>query len=277
MVEIFLKVSEILQNEIRKLTIDKDQLVTDALTLMDKHDLSMLLCVNKGKLVGMITERDIADRLGSIKSKQLKPSSIHVSGVMTYNPRVISDISIEEAAELMDRYKITGLPVVVDNDLVGFISQNEIIAVCTKFTTIPIKGLISSVKIEIFPDDRLIHARKLMFENKFGSLLVIENGDVLGVISEGSLARGFAKFRETVPARHQEERIRHLLVQDAMKQLDVFLSPDSSIADAADMMLEKAVRALPILNKDKKLIGIITKGDLTRFVARGFKVEEEGN
>jgi len=272
-----LKITEILQNEKRKLIIDKDQLVTDALNLMNKHDLSMLLCVNKGKLVGMITERDIADRLGSIKTKQLKPSSIHISGVMTYNPRVVSDITIEEAAELMIRHKITGLPVIVDNELIGFISQNEIISLCTRFTTFPIKNLMSPVKIEIFPDDRLIHARKLMFENNFGSLLVIEQGKVVGVISEGSLARGFAKFREEVPARHQEERIRYLLVQDAMKQLDEHLSPDSTIADAANMMLEKGVRALPILDEEGKLIGIITKGDLTRFVARGFKLGKEEN
>ena len=98
-----MKVAEIFQNEIRKLTIDKNQSVTDALNLMNKHNLSMLLCVNKDKLVGMITERDIADRLGSSRSKQLSPSRIHVSGVMTYNPKVInSDMVVEEAADLMD-------------------------------------------------------------------------------------------------------------------------------------------------------------------------------
>ena len=113
-----------------------------------------------------------------------------------------------------------------------------------------------------------------MFDNKFGSLLIKEEGNVVGVISEGSLARGFANFRESVPARHQEERIRHILVQDAMKQLDEYLTADSSIADAATIMLKEGVRALPVLNKDGLLIGILTKGDLTRFVARGFKTEK---
>ncbi len=273
----FLRVSEILQKDIRKLTIDKNQRLTDALNIMDKYNLSMLLCVNNEKLVGMITERDIADRLGSSRAKQLTPSRIHVSGVMTYNPKVVSDISVEEAAELMDRYKVSGLPVVVDNELIGFISQNELITLCTKFTTISIKDMISKVKVEVSPDDRLIHARKLMFENKFGSLLVTENGKVVGVVSEGSLARAFANFRETVPARHQEERIRYLLVRDAMKPLDEYLTLKSTVADAAKMMLEKGVRALPVLNDEGKLIGIITKGDLTRFVARGFKVIKEEN
>jgi CBS domain-containing protein len=271
-----LKVSELLQTEIRKLTIDKNQSITDALTEMDKYNLSMLLCVNNQKLVGMITERDIADRLGSSRSKQLSPSRIHVSGVMTYNPKVISaDTTIEEAAELMDRHKVSGLPVVKGKEPVGFISQNEIIALCTKFTTIHVKDLMSKVKIFLSPEERLIHARKIMFENKFGSLLVIDEGTVVGVISEGSLARSFANFRETVPARHQEERIRYLLVQDAMKQLDKFLTPESTIAEASEMMLKEGVRALPVINEENPIFGIVTKGDLTRFVARGFKIKND--
>ncbi|TFG05850.1 MAG: CBS domain-containing protein [Promethearchaeota archaeon] len=270
-----MKVVEILQNEVRKLTIDKNQSIKDALSLMDKHNVSMLLCMSDEKLVGMITERDIADRLGSSRVKQLSPSRIHVSGVMTYNPRVInSNMSIEEAAELMDRYKVSGLPVVDENELVGFISQNEILELCTKFTTFTIKEMMSEVKIQINPMERLIHARKLMFENKFGSLLVIEDMQPVGVISEGTLARAFANFRESVPARHQEERIRYLLVQDAMKQLNEHITPESTIADAANLMLKLGVRALPVLSQVGSLNGIITKGDLTRFVANGFKLSK---
>ncbi|MHA1264141.1 MAG: CBS domain-containing protein [Candidatus Helarchaeota archaeon] len=271
-----MKVSEIMQRDIRKLSIDKNQSITDALSLMNKQDLSMLLCMNDDKLVGMITERDIADRLGSSKIKQLSPSRIHVSGVMTYNPRVInSNTPIEEAADLMDRYKVTGLPVIDKNELIGVISQNEILELCRKFSTIPIKEMISEVKIQISPDERLIHARKLMFDNKFGSLLVIEDGKVIGVISEGSLARAFARFRESVPARHQEERIRSLLVIDGMKSISDYLTPESTIADAANLMLKLGVRALPVVNESNSLIGILTKGDLTRFVARGFKIKEK--
>lgn len=270
-----LKVAEIFQSEVRKLSIDKSQSITDALTLMNKYNLSMLLCVSDEKLVGMICERDIADRLGSSKAKQLSPSQIHVSGIMINNPKVISpDTSVEEAAELMDRYKITGLPVLDGKNLVGFISQNELIALCAKFTDISIGDIMSQIKIEVPPDDRIIHARKVMFEEKFGSMLVTDGGQVVGVISEGSLARWFATFRTSVPARHQEERIRTALVQDAMKPLNVYLTPDSTIADAASMMIENGVRALPVVDEANTLIGIVTKGDLTRFIANGFKIEK---
>ena len=127
------------------------------------------------------------------------------------------------------------------------------------------------IKVEVTPEDRLVHARKIMFDEKFGSLLVTDGGQVVGVISEGSLARYFANFRISVPARHQEERLRYILVKDAMKQLDAHLSPQSTVADAANMMLEKAVRALPVTDENSALIGLITKGDLTRFIAKGYK------
>jgi CBS domain-containing protein len=267
-----LKVADILQSEIRKLTIDKNQSITDALNLMDKYNLSMLLCVSGNELVGMICERDIADRLGSSKAKQLSPSQIHVSGVMINNPKVISpETPIEEAAGLMDKFKITGLPVMADKNLVGFISQNELIALCAKFTTIPVANIMSKIKVEVTPEDRLIHARKIMFDEKFGSLLVTDEGKIVGVLSEGSLARYFANFRVTVSARHQEERIRYVMVKDAMKPLDDHLNPQSTIADAANMMLEIGVRALPVTDENSVLIGLVTKGDLTRFIAKGFK------
>jgi CBS domain-containing protein len=193
---------------------------------------------------------------------------------MINSPKVISpETPVEEAAELMDRFKITGLPVIDGKTaaLVGFVSQNELIALCSKFTSIPITNIMAKIKVEVTPEDRLIHARKIMFDEKFGSLLVTDGGQVVGVISEGSLARYFANFRISVPARHQEERIRSILVKDAMKQLDVHLSPQSTVADAANMMLEKGVRALPVIDENSSLVGLITKGDLTRFIAKGFK------
>jgi CBS domain-containing protein len=64
------------------------------------------------------------------------------------------------------------------------------------------------------------------------------------------------------------------LVEEGMKQITEYLNPESTIADAANMMLKEGVRALPVLNEADSLIGIITKGDLTRFVANGFKIEQ---
>ncbi|MBI4738398.1 CBS domain-containing protein, partial [Candidatus Woesearchaeota archaeon] len=71
--------------------VDKDQNIHDALKLMKKNKVSRLPVINTNQdhqkeLVGIITEKDIALRLGSSKYGNLAPSHFHVSTVMTPQP-----------------------------------------------------------------------------------------------------------------------------------------------------------------------------------------------
>ena len=53
------------------ITVDKDQNLSDALKLFRKHNVSRLPVVNHKELVGIISERDIATKLGSSKSESM--------------------------------------------------------------------------------------------------------------------------------------------------------------------------------------------------------------
>ena len=61
------KVSEIMTTSL--VTIDKNSPVRDALRLMKKRGISRLLVTSKGKIVGIVTERDLVRRLGSEKTR----------------------------------------------------------------------------------------------------------------------------------------------------------------------------------------------------------------
>ena len=103
-----MRTGDLMEKNIRKISIDKDQLLVDAIELMRKQNLSTLLCTNNDKLAGILTERELADRLGSSKSKTIKASSLHVSTSMYYKPRVVSpDTDLSEAAEIMLREGIS--------------------------------------------------------------------------------------------------------------------------------------------------------------------------
>jgi len=87
--------------------VDKDQNLQDALKLMKKHKVSRLPVINTNndhvkELVGIMTEKDIAGRLGSSRYGNLAPSHFHVSTVMTQDPITIEgNKSIGKAAQLM--------------------------------------------------------------------------------------------------------------------------------------------------------------------------------
>ena len=53
------------------ITIDKDQNLSDALKLLRKHNVSRLPVTNNKQLVGIISERDIANKLGSSKYESM--------------------------------------------------------------------------------------------------------------------------------------------------------------------------------------------------------------
>src|SRR5664280_1876200 len=85
-------VKDIMKEEV--VHVDKDQNIQDALKLMKKHKISRLPVVNMNErhvreLVGIVTEKDIALKLGSSKYGNLPPSHFHVSTVMKQDPVVV--------------------------------------------------------------------------------------------------------------------------------------------------------------------------------------------
>ena len=64
------------------ITVDKYQNLSDALKLLRKHNVSRLPVTNNKELVGIISERDIAAKLGSAKYESMPASRLHISSVM---------------------------------------------------------------------------------------------------------------------------------------------------------------------------------------------------
>jgi CBS domain-containing protein len=51
-------------------------------------------------------------------------------------------------------------------------------------------------------------------------------------------------------------------VEEVMTREVVSIGPDALISEAARLMIDKGVNRLPVLDRDKKLVGIVTRGDL---------------
>jgi len=103
------------------------------------------------------------------------------------------------------------------------------------------------------PDDSLQEAARLMEEHDFGLLPVGENDRLVGMLSDRDItvravARGLAP--ETCTVRE-------------VMSLDVkYIYDDDSIEEAARNMSKLQVRRLPVLNREKRLVGIVSLGDL---------------
>ena len=116
------------------ITISPKEGVSLAKHIFDKKRVRHLPVVSDGKLVGLITDRDIRRALpahaGSLEADELSClfDTLQVQAVMTR--KVISvtpETSIEAAAALLLAHKIGGLPVVDGERLVGILTEGDVL------------------------------------------------------------------------------------------------------------------------------------------------------
>jgi CBS domain-containing protein len=246
-------------------TIDKDRKLSDALELMEKHRISRLVVVNEGEIVGMVTDKDILEVMGSSRYANRLPSSLHVStamsrGVVTINME--SDIS--EAARTMLEHAVKSLPVVNDGELVGIITTTDLLRPLQNSEE-GVEKVMTRQVITVSPEDRVIHARRLMLDNGISRLVVVEEGRIVGILTERQLGRALGAFKSAADNK-QVNRVRNLIVEDVMTQAVVTLSDDSTVGEAASLMLERGFSGIPIVDASDSLAGIVTKTDLIRLL-----------
>jgi acetoin utilization protein AcuB len=138
------------------ITIDADASMSDAIKLLKNHNIKMLPVMEKGKLVGIVTDRDIkrasASDATSLEIHELLYliSKIKIREVMTKNPITVpQDYTVEETAEILLKHNISGVPVVDQySDVVGTITQNDIFKILISLTGAEKKGIQFGVEVE---------------------------------------------------------------------------------------------------------------------------------
>ncbi|MDP6231166.1 MAG: CBS and ACT domain-containing protein [Nitrospinaceae bacterium] len=107
-------------------TIKKDKSLIDAQKTMVKHSIRHLPVVERGKLIGIITESDIRGAFTNQKPNgkmESAPGKMKIEDHMTLGPLTVhKETNIEDAALTIYQNKIGALPVVENNKLVGIIS-----------------------------------------------------------------------------------------------------------------------------------------------------------
>lgn len=108
----------------------------------------------------------------------------------------------------------------------------------------------------ICPDCSVYEALETLEDKNVGALVVLDNDKLIGVFTERDYAR-----KVVLKGRSSKE----VLVMDIMGDRPVSVSPSTSIDDCMQLMTDKQVRHLPVVENDK-VIGIISIGDIVRYI-----------
>jgi len=105
----------------------------------------------------------------------------------------------------------------------------------------------------IRPDATLQEAAQMMKQLNCGSLPICDNDRLAGMITDRDI---------TIRATAEGRDPANTSVRDVMTPKLAYCFDDQDVSQAAQIMEEKQIRRLPVLNRDKRLVGIVTLGDV---------------
>ena len=258
-----MKIREIMTKEV--ISVDKDEDLKHVLDLMKKHNITKIPVVEDKKLVGIATDSLIVYKLGSIRKRDISASRMHASSVTEKKIDVISpDVDVEKILKMVGKPGPTMLPVVENDKLVGVVTKADLLFLVDSKK--PLNTIMQRKIHAVSPEDRLVHARRVMIDENVARLPVVDQGKLFGIISDIEIAFAFVKLKKSFSLGRQKHRLDELLVKTVMKSPVLWTTRTVSAIEAAKIMMKHHIGSLPVIDNDE-LVGIVTRTDLLKTVS----------
>jgi CBS domain-containing protein len=117
------------------------------------------------------------------------------------------------------------------------------------------------------PNDQLALADELMKQGRFRHVVVVDEGRVVGVLSQRDIFHGALAWSLGHGRKAHEQLLAATSVKNVMASHVVTVDPDAPLAEAAALLREHKIGCLPVAAGDA-LVGILTEGDFLALLAR---------
>jgi acetoin utilization protein AcuB len=132
-----------------------------------------------------------------------------------------------------------------------------------------VRDLMSRMPITASPESSVLEVRALMAKDRIRHLLVTDsNGELLGIVTDRDIRLALPSPATTLSIWEMNGLLAKLSVGDVMTKTLITVGPDRDAREAAWLMVEHKIGALPVL-KDGRLVGIVTETDFLRAFAAG--------
>ncbi len=122
--------------------------------------------------------------------------------------------------------------------------------------------IMSSPVYIINADEPVSHARKLMLKHRIGTLPVLNDGKMVGIVTKSDISNRLAQAEPLWRRRPIDQIPIKLLMTETV----ITIYPEASISQATTVMLENGIHNVPVV-KNGNIVGIATRTDLMRYVA----------
>ncbi len=131
-----------------------------------------------------------------------------------------------------------------------------------------VRELMTGALITVPPDTPVLDARHLMVQRRIRHLLVTsESGELLGIVTDRDIRLNLPSQATSLSVWELNHLLTRLTVGKVMTQSVITVGPDREARDAAQLMLDHTIGALPVVDGGR-LVGIVTETDLLRAFVR---------
>ncbi|HTV02654.1 MAG TPA: CBS domain-containing protein [Luteitalea sp.] len=110
----------------------------------------------------------------------------------------------------------------------------------------------------VHPDDTVLDALRLMADKNIGAVMVLQDGEALGILSERDYARKMVLHGKSS---------RDTTVREVMTAPLISVAPDWTCDSCMSLMTDRHIRHLPVM-EGNRLAGVISIGDVVRAVVQ---------
>ena len=128
----------------------------------------------------------------------------------------------------------------------------------------PVKDWMSKDLVTIDADTSIMKASKVMKHNEIQHLPVLSQGRLVGIVSDRDLKEATPSKATTLDIHEMYHLLDTIKVKSLMPKRLFTITPGETVEKAAAVMLKRHISALPVVDAQGTLAGIITKGDIFR-------------
>jgi len=131
-----------------------------------------------------------------------------------------------------------------------------------------VRELMTGGLVCVTPETPVVEARQTMLTKQIRHLLVTEERRLLGIVTDRDIRLNLPSQATSLSVWEMNYLLSRLTVGEVMTKSVIIIGPDREARDAARLMMEHKIGALPVVDDDH-LIGIVTETDILRAFAQG--------
>lgn len=141
------------------------------------------------------------------------------------------------------------------------------------------KDIMNTEVITIGKDASIDQLSQLLLEKRISGVPVMEEGKMIGIVTEGDIIMQdtdlhFPRYFRLLDSiiyleslsKFKQNLKKHLAtrVEDIMRTKVIWVDENTKVSEIANIMTQKNINRVPVLDKEEKLVGIITRADIVK-------------